>query len=412
MAETGLVAQKRKDALQLITGSKESLGKALAKRTDPGIFLRCVANSLDNQPRILDCDHGSILKAVFNCAALALPPDPNLNLAHLVPYGKICQMILGYRGAETLAYRAGTKKIVKREVREDDTLNIEFGDVDEIKHSFDPFKTDEERGKIVGFYMVGWLPSGLCYSEWMPLKAVEKIRDEVKKRAESKGGILGPAWREHFSQMALKTVSKLGCKNLPLPDTTATMQMRQGIALDDLADAGKDQFSVSDDFVDADFKPVEPDAPKSGLDGLTENMKSAKEAKPPAKETEEKKPAPSPPPAGDLGSAEPPDSKAPPQSEDQKEPQKETPQQTSNGGGAANNLGMDGGGFEFGTYPPPHVVASNKRIKKGGILEMTREFSNYLGRTNEATEKHTRDELVEYYELLYDRAKKKFESTK
>ena len=62
---------------------------------------------LSASPKLAECSLASIFAAVYQIAALGLIPGDSRGLAYLIPYGKTCQLIVGYRGLIQLAVGSG-----------------------------------------------------------------------------------------------------------------------------------------------------------------------------------------------------------------------------------------------------------------------------------------------------------------
>jgi recombination protein RecT len=112
-----------------------------------------------------------------------------------------------------------------------------------------------ERGQVVGFYAVAKLQGGGHAFEFM---SVHQVR-EIARATQSKGNY-GP-WKDHFTEMGRKTVIRRLAKYLPL-----SIEFQTAVALDGMAEAGKDQGNT----IDGSFNFVPDDAPaQAGVDGET-----------------------------------------------------------------------------------------------------------------------------------------------
>ena len=58
-----------------------------------------------NKRELVGCTPRSVAIAGLNCAMLGLSPGGILGMAHFIPYGKICQLVIGYKGWTDLAWR-------------------------------------------------------------------------------------------------------------------------------------------------------------------------------------------------------------------------------------------------------------------------------------------------------------------
>lgn len=94
---------------------------------------------------LLQCSPASLLKAVTTAANLALPLDGTTGQAYLVPYKGQAQLIIGYKGYNTLAARAGYT-IKAGVVFSNDRFSFNKG-TSQLNHSWD---LGCPRGDIIG----------------------------------------------------------------------------------------------------------------------------------------------------------------------------------------------------------------------------------------------------------------------
>lgn len=174
----------------------------LPKCLTPDRLARVALTQLRKTPKLGQCDQGSFMSALMTCAELGI--EPNGRHAHLIPYGKECQLIIDYKGLVELAMRSGkVSRIHADVVCEFDDITISNG---EITHNINPLK---DRGDVVGAYAMCFFKDGTAKHEYMSLKEVEGIK------ARSKAAKFGP-WVSDFNEMAKKTVFRRMSKWLPL----------------------------------------------------------------------------------------------------------------------------------------------------------------------------------------------------
>lgn len=200
--------------------------EALPKQMDADRFLRVVAGAITKNPDILKCDRLTIFRAVIEAAQLGLEPTGLLGSAYLVPYGKTCTLIPGYRGLIDLARRSGEiESIYAQIVHARDVFRIRQGTDPGIDHEpyiapplMDPKDAEQmaeqDPGPVIGAYMVAVLrdrqgAASLRQIEYMTFAEIEAVR------RRSRAGSSGP-WVSDWSEMARKTVVRRGAKYLPL----------------------------------------------------------------------------------------------------------------------------------------------------------------------------------------------------
>ena len=204
---------------------RAELMKALPSHMPKGSderLIRITMSALQKTPKLLRCDPMTIYKAVMESAQLGLVPDGILGEAYFVPYGKTCQLIVGYRGLVSLAVRSGKVSHVFAEVvYENDDFGWEMGMFPKLVHK--PALTD--RGKFVAAYAVAHLIDNPNQPAFVVMNAdeINKIRDnsQAYKFAESGsrergGGKKDSTWHTAEDEMRKKTTIRRLCKNLPL----------------------------------------------------------------------------------------------------------------------------------------------------------------------------------------------------
>ncbi|PEL12691.1 recombination protein RecT [Bacillus sp. AFS017336] len=170
-------------------------------------FQRIALSEIRKNPKLLECSVPSLMSAVLQSVKLGLEPGL-FGQAYLIPYGKEVQFQIGYRGLIELSQRSGRiLKIQAREVYENDEFEVSYGIDDNIIHK--P-ALDVDRGKVRLYYAVAWFKDGGAQFELMSISDVEKHRDKFSKTAK-----FGP-WKDHFDEMAKKTVLKKLVKQLPM----------------------------------------------------------------------------------------------------------------------------------------------------------------------------------------------------
>lgn len=178
------------------------IAKALPKHLTPDRQIRIALTALTRTPKLADCTPASVCLALLNLSAMGLEPDGRR--AHLIPYGKECQLVIDYKGLAELAMRSGTVSNIHADVVCD---NDQFeADTGRVSHKVN-YK--EPRGKVYAAYCLIRFKDRSEKAEVMGLEEVEAIR----KR--SKAGQSGP-WVTDFNEMAKKTAARRAFKWVPL----------------------------------------------------------------------------------------------------------------------------------------------------------------------------------------------------
>ena len=176
----------------------------------PDKFIKLALVATKRQPKLLQCDMNSVFQALMNCAELGLDPSGVTGEASLVPYGKTCQLIIGYRGYIALARRSGQlKQIETHVVYSNDKFTLKYGLNPVLEH--EPNLKDEP-GEAMAFYCVARLADEAVHVEVMTAREVNRIRDESLSKAYDKAQ---SPWTKHYVEMARKTVVRRAAKYLP-----------------------------------------------------------------------------------------------------------------------------------------------------------------------------------------------------
>lgn len=239
---------KANDIRALLNASKKQLEMALPKHLTADRLLRVAMTSIQKTPKLLECSQQSLLACIMTCAQLGLEPDQFLGQAYLVPFGKVCTLIPGYRGYIALARRSGELQTLSAQVvYTNDDFSLEYGVSDTLKHV--P-ALNGDRGKPLGAYCVFKYKDGSYSFDWMNTADIEKVR------ARSKAAQDGP-WVTDWDEMAKKTVIKRHAKLAPL-----SVEFQKAVALEERAFAGESQIDLltdDQDVIDAEAGEAAPE---------------------------------------------------------------------------------------------------------------------------------------------------------
>lgn len=197
---------------------KPAIAQAIPKHLTPDRLLRIATTSIRTNPKLKVCTPESLLGAVMQCAQIGLEPSI-LGHAYLIPYknkkkdnGKEiwvdeCQFQIGYKGLIELARRTGQiSSIMAQAVYEKDQFEYEYGINEKLKH----VPADGDRGPVVKYYAYAKFKDGGYSFLVMSRRDIEIHRDKF-----SKAKTYGP-WKDHFDEMAKKTVLKALMKYMPI----------------------------------------------------------------------------------------------------------------------------------------------------------------------------------------------------
>jgi len=196
------------------------IAKVVPDGIDGKRLLRIAETYLRLNPKVAECTPKSIMQSLMQLSSWGIELDGRN--AYLVPYGKECTLIIGYKGLAVLARRFGGASDVRADlVCENDHFEWENG---QVKHKID-WKSD--RGEMRAVYATVTFKDGTSHTEVMTKAEVEAVRKK------SRAGNSGP-WVEHFDEMAKKTSFRRASKWIPL-----CPEMLEAFERDD------EQFAVS-----------------------------------------------------------------------------------------------------------------------------------------------------------------------
>ena len=225
---------------------RRQMALALPKTLTADRLMRIVVTECRKNQALLRCDEQSFFGAVLQCAALGLEPGNALGHCYLLPYGRTCQLIIGYRGMIDLARRSGQiVSIYAYAVHEKDTFKYTLGLDPNIEHI--PC-ADADPGELTFVYAVAKLAGGGVQFDVMSRAAIEKIR------GRSKAAKSGP-WVSDFEEMAKKSVIRRLFKYLPV-----SVEAVRAVSIDEKADLG--EAVTEADFLEGEYIEKGGDLPE------------------------------------------------------------------------------------------------------------------------------------------------------
>lgn len=193
------------------------IAEVLPRHLDAARMTRLALSAAGRDEKLLKCTPRSFCQAVLVAARLGLEPDGTLGSAYLIPYGNTCTLVPGYRGLIDLARRSGSVLSIEAHlVHEEDDFILVYGTTPKLRHV--P-RTDGPRGEIQGAYALARLKGDVAQYDYMDAGEVEAIR----------AGKNSTPWRDHWGEMAKKTVIRRLCKSLPMSvELAAALTLQAG----------------------------------------------------------------------------------------------------------------------------------------------------------------------------------------
>lgn len=226
-----------------------ALQAACASNISPKRLIKTTESLIRKTDSLQDCSVNSIYGAVLECATLGL--EPILGRAYFVPFRnkdgqKDLQLIIGYQGLIELGRRGGVEAKANA-VFDGDELTWESGFEENLVHR--PNLNAKRDAQHLTFVYCVWKYNGEKHVEVMTRDDVEMIRSCSKCKN------FGP-WKDHYIEMAKKSVVRRAAKYWPL---TIDTEVADAIERDD-------DRSFGDDSED------EKKVVKSGVDSLRERL--------------------------------------------------------------------------------------------------------------------------------------------
>lgn len=201
------------------------LQKALRGTIKADTLVRVMLTEIARNPKLSECTPQSLASCLVQCASLNLEPNAALGQAYLVPFKDQCQLIIGYRGLITLAYRSNLVGGIEAfAVYDGEPFEYDTGRTPPITHRRLP---PSQRGDLIAAYAKAVVKEHpVYYLMWR-----EELDEHRKKHAKAGRG--GP-WDEFYEEMCQKTVLRMLCsKRLP---AGITDDLSRGLTLDAAAD--------------------------------------------------------------------------------------------------------------------------------------------------------------------------------
>lgn len=223
----------RKDRADLVKAVLEAnaprIAAVLGKSMTPEKFAGVVIGLLREDENLLKCSPASIVMSAMRCAQLGFSPDRALGQCWLIPRKGKAEFQLGYRGLIALAYRSPLVAAVRYGVvAQGEEFTWRDGRNWQLDHvpGEDGWPANAEQTRaawcVIDLRTGGQLPRVMG-------------RAEIIRHRQAGGGS-GPAWRDNFAAMAVKTVIADACRRAPLET-----EVGRAIEIDRMGDAGEGQ---------------------------------------------------------------------------------------------------------------------------------------------------------------------------
>lgn len=216
-----------------------------------------------NNPALLDCKEGTVLRTVIQCCQYGLEPDTPLQQCHILPYKKEAKLIVGYRGLIALAYNTGlVAGITAIPVYTNEDFEYRMTERGAVLNHTPMIEGDGGDFRAV-YCMVKLVdPQADVIIQVMSLDQVNHIMMKSPSRDSNNS-----PWKQDFDQMAIKTVIKRALKYMPLSPEKAERLMA-AVAHDNAIDVGKESIdeAAAQVIVEGGLDPAQKIEPVGTLD--------------------------------------------------------------------------------------------------------------------------------------------------
>ncbi len=218
------VTTKKLDAFQIMELNKDQLSRALPKHLTADRMTRIALTELRKNPKLQQCDPYSFMGAVIQSAQLGLEVGSGLGHAYLVPYKTECTLIVGYKGQVDLMHRSGRIKGVWAYVVYKEDLFEEGVDGNGPYLHYKAARLGKERKpeeEMIAAFAQAKFDDGSMQWTVMEKWEIDRIRNNLRYPSD--------IWRDHYGEMAKKTVVRRLSKMCPQsPEIIQVNQIEDG----------------------------------------------------------------------------------------------------------------------------------------------------------------------------------------
>ncbi len=246
---------------KMLEAHKAQIALALPKHLSADRMARIALTCFRTTPKLSECDPASVFAAVIQAAQLGLEPGLN-GRCYLIPYGKTCQFIPGWKGLLELVNRSARASAWTGVIYEGQRFEYQQGDTPSLVIPEISNETNPER--IAYAYAVGRVKGAeQPVIELWSVDKIKKHRDKYNKVGKSHYSFGN--WEMYCRKVVLLQVLKY------LP---ATPELELAMSLSTAAEVNAQHLTLQD-AIDGTFVPV----PEEEIIAVHEGMKDATSVK-------------------------------------------------------------------------------------------------------------------------------------
>lgn len=221
---------------------KPQLALALPKHLTADRMARLALTAFSTTPKLQDCEPMSIAASVMTAGQLGLEPGVN-GQGYLIPYGRTCTFVPGWKGLVDLVSRSGRGTVYTGVIFKDQEYTYTDGARrDLIIHNQTDLDAPED---ITHAYAIGWVKdAAMPIIELWTVEKIRKHRDKYNK--VGKGHYSFRDWEMYCRKVPLLQVLKY------MP---ASIEMANAIAISHASEAGRGATIENGIVIDNDPGP-------------------------------------------------------------------------------------------------------------------------------------------------------------
>lgn len=165
-------------------------------KDNAGAFIASMIDLFASDNYLQQCDPQAVIAECMKAASLKLPINKQLGFAYVVPYKKVPQFQMGYKGYIQLALRSGQYKHINADCVYEGEKIVTNRLTGEIK-----LEGEMKSNKPIGYFAYMELLNGFSRAVYM---TKEEVVEHAKQYSPSYGNPRS-AWSTNFDEMAIKT---------------------------------------------------------------------------------------------------------------------------------------------------------------------------------------------------------------
>lgn len=247
---------------------KPQMALALPKHLTADRMARLALTAFSTTPKLQECDPKTIAASIMTAGQLGLEPGVN-GAGFLVPYGRTCTFVPGWKGLVDLVSRSGRGAVFTGVIFKDQEYTfIDGARRDLIIHNETDLDSPED---ITHAYAIGWVKdASMPIIELWRVSKIRKHRDKYNKQGTKHYSYRD--WEMYARKVPLLQVLKY------MP---CSIEMQNAIAISDAAESGRGATIENGMVID-----MEGQAEAGRVDQSTGEIMGREEAHQPAKISE------------------------------------------------------------------------------------------------------------------------------